>query len=680
MVSLQPGRGFGAQLRALLYKGLQQHTKAGHLAARAVRMLVPLIIVCLVHLFQKYGGSYRKTVATKLLSMGLLPDKRTAAKFVGGFFRATVDFSLCLSAITIALLYFPTITSDRVADRLSGLRFLLRSNGLSSAAYWLSSSIESFAVVAVDILLLLAGGHLLGVRFVLKSSPILIIAAIIALSSALVATSFAFCQMISSQRIARMLPLILFIATVWASPISCFYDEASYFSAASAKMNGEATGSQTLDAPSGGGGYHLGWRSKYTTYLLAFPPHAAYCVFHNLAMSCAADKCLSLNDLFAPLVGESKLLRAYGKDTFSLLCLVAFEVTACWILVALLDYSSRSHNVADRAEPPKTKSGHSLLAKIDDLEKSYGNFKALDGVSFTVEQGACVGLLGPNGAGKSTLCKILTRQLPSSGGELRTYSRKATFHKGGTASENDFMGVCPQDTVLFEHLTVLDHLHFFAKLRGMKGGPHEDALCEEFLELVRLKDKAHCFPNMLSGGTQRKLSVCLSLIASPGCIVLDEPTTGIDAKSRKQIWAFVQKSLMGGCGALVTTHMLDEAENLCSKLVILREGKIAETGTTQELKEKYGEGYELHVDYNPVDEKRVLKFMRNILPAKHGEPSSINLTGQMIFQVGKVGKVVGKLFCVMDEQASAHGVKYWGIQQQTLADAYNRIVDDEEAE
>jgi ABC-type multidrug transport system ATPase subunit len=660
---------FFAQSRALLYKAGRQHTKSTELSLHAVRLLVPLALLAVVYFTKTHAYPYRKTIAESVQRAGLAPDKKQALALVKGAFRTCIDYTLAISSLITALLSMPASTSERVGDRVSGMRFLMRSNGLSNAAYWISSALETFLVTALDLVVLLLGGYYLQIRMVSDTNVVLSLSAIFLLANAIVAVSFLLGQLLNSKRQAQMLTLLLFLVVFFLAPLLCFYDDAVQ---QSTMMRGKSA-----DKVNSEDGMKLlasfwAYRSKYSRYLLMFPPFTAFNIFHRLASACAADKCLDVLDVTRALYKQTSY--DHGTDVLLLSLLVLAEIALCWALTLILDLSSRSHNFADPDKQQPTVDGHRLLAKVDGLQRTFGSFVALDGVSFAVEEGACVGLLGPNGAGKSTICKILTRQLPSTGGAVHTYARTPQFQKGGGTSVNDFMGVCPQATVLFENLTVLDHLHFFAKLRGADGGAAEDELCAQFMSMVGLADKATSTPSVLSGGTQRKLSVCLSLIASPGCIVLDEPTTGIDAQSRQQIWQFVRSCLQTGCGALVTTHMLEEAEALCTKLVVVNQGRVAESGTTLDLKERYGTGYSLHVDFPPGDKDGVLAFLRTLLPSEFHEPTSTSITGQMVFQAGKGGKAVGNLFCELDEHAADHKITHWGISQATLAGAYERIL------
>ena len=614
-------RGFQAQARALLYKAYRKHTKPSEVMLRCARLLIPITMLVLTYLAQTYGAPHRKTLVKQIYPW-FVDDRQVAIALVGTFFRAGIDYAFVLSLLTVSLLSIPSSTTERVNDRVSGLRFLLRSNGLSNTAYWISSFIDTFLVTFFDVLVLCVGAYFLKVRVVAKTSVFLVFSLMVLFVATVVSLAFVLGQILSSKRMARMVPMLLFLVLFWAAPILCFVDEAEIFNAKRGSSDGLDDVMQYLDGDSSsptGMNAFLQRRSKYTMYFLSsLPPFTAYSLCHNMAMACISGQCLTLSHVRPP-VGYAEYTN--GHDAFMLILVTCAQVLGCWLLVLLFDISSRSHNFADEEQPETSKSGRRLLAQIDGLKKQYGSFEALRGVSFTVEEGACVGLLGPNGAGKSTLCKILTRQLPSTSGRVTTYSRKSTtFQTGGTAAVNDFMGVCPQDTVLFDNLTVLDHLHFFAKLRGMVGGAAEDSLCEKFIDMVDLRDKVHDTPRVLSGGTRRKLSVCCSLIASPGCIVLDEPTTGIDALSRRQIWDFVKSCLQTGCGSLVTTHMLDEAEALCTKLVIIKKGQIVESGTTQELKEKYGTGYALHVDFEPVNKKTVMAYLETVLPEAHRKP------------------------------------------------------------
>jgi ABC-type multidrug transport system ATPase subunit len=302
------------------------------------------------------------------------------------------------------------------------------------------------------------------------------------------------------------------------------------------------------------------------------------------------------------------------------------------------------------------------------LEHSYGwlasdGRRVLNGLSFEVTQGATLGLLGPNGAGKTTAIRCITGEEAAFGGTVAIHG-----------DWNACIGLCPQDTVLNMDLSVSENMRFFAMLRrGSRGRDTVDCV-ERFLGAAGLREKADWLPSALSGGMRRRLSVACAMIGGPSVAILDEPTTGLDPMSRRGIWDAVDGLKAGGGCCLLTTHMMEEAEALCTGVIVLAEGKLAASGSTQQLKEVWGAGYLLKLDVEQGREDGVKVYVESLLPAGTNAPLKTSNEGQMTFTVPPDPKVVGRLFLDLAEGAASHGVLHWGISQCSLEDAYLRVV------
>jgi ABC-2 type transport system ATP-binding protein len=217
---------------------------------------------------------------------------------------------------------------------------------------------------------------------------------------------------------------------------------------------------------------------------------------------------------------------------------------------------------------------HELAVKCDGLEKRYGDVVAVDGLSLHVRRGECFGLLGPNGAGKTTTIEILEGLLTPDAGAVEVLGL------GWTTDERELrekLGIHLQETQLSEKLTVEEMLRLFRSFyrRGKPIG--------ELLQIVELDSKRASRVGALSGGQKQRLSLACALAGNPDLLFLDEPTTGLDPQSRRQLWEVLERFRAGGGTILLTTHYMDEAQVLCDRVAVVDHGKLIALGSPQEL-------------------------------------------------------------------------------------------------
>jgi ABC-2 type transport system ATP-binding protein len=211
---------------------------------------------------------------------------------------------------------------------------------------------------------------------------------------------------------------------------------------------------------------------------------------------------------------------------------------------------------------------------IDDLHKSYGNTHAVQGVSFTVEEGECVALLGPNGAGKTTTLEVLEGYIKADSGRVEVLGQDP---RHATREWREGIGIVLQGTAVDPYLTVRETL---TRTAGFYPTPREVGAV---IELVGLEEKADSRVNKLSGGQQRRLDVAYGIIGNPRLLFLDEPTTGFDPSARRGAWEMVEGLRRLGTTIMLTTHYMDEAQELADNIVVIGHGKVVAKGTPDAL-------------------------------------------------------------------------------------------------
>jgi len=225
------------------------------------------------------------------------------------------------------------------------------------------------------------------------------------------------------------------------------------------------------------------------------------------------------------------------------------------------------------------------MIEAQGLTKRYGDFTAVDGIDFAVERGETFGFLGPNGAGKSSTMRMIGAVSPASGGTLRVLGRDP--ERDGSEIRQR-LGVVPQEDNLDLELDVGENLLVYGRFFGL---PREEIRrrSDELLEFVQLTDRRDARVDSLSGGMKRRLTIARALVNSPELMLLDEPTTGLDPQARHALWDRLYRLKQQGVTLVLTTHYMDEAEQLCDRLVIMDQAKIVAEGSPRELIERFVE-------------------------------------------------------------------------------------------
>jgi lipooligosaccharide transport system ATP-binding protein len=241
-----------------------------------------------------------------------------------------------------------------------------------------------------------------------------------------------------------------------------------------------------------------------------------------------------------------------------------------------------------------------VLIHARGLTKQFGGAAAVDGIDFDLHRGEAFGFLGPNGAGKSSTMRMIGCVSPPSGGELSVLGMNPVTDGSAIRAR---LGVVPQEDTLDIELTVRENLLIYGRYFGL---PRDviAARAERLLEFVQLTDRARDQVEPLSGGMKRRLTIARSLVNEPEILLLDEPTTGLDPQARHAVWDRLYRLKRDGVTLVLTTHYMDEAEQLCDRLVVLDRGKIVAEGSPQELITRYCTPEVLELRFDPDSRER----------------------------------------------------------------------------
>jgi ABC-2 type transport system ATP-binding protein len=299
-------------------------------------------------------------------------------------------------------------------------------------------------------------------------------------------------------------------------------------------------------------------------------------------------------------------------------------------------------NPDERADRPAA--GSSVVLAARDLRKRYGDLEAVKGVSFEIHEGETYGLLGPNGAGKTTTISMVCGLLTRDAGEVTLDGQAIDV---GAVAAKAGIGYVPQELAIYPDLTARENLEFFGRLYDL-GGAQLKARTSEVLELIGLTERAKDRTSTFSGGMQRRLNIGIGLLHRPRLLLLDEPTVGVDPQSRNAILESVAELGRQGMAILYTTHYMEEAERLCTRIGIIDGGEIRAEGTRKELVALIGQRDEVRLALtgDVVAATRAAGHVRGIASAAaHGDEVEV-LTAD-------AGRVLPRLLDAV-EAAGAH--------------------------
>ena len=281
---------------------------------------------------------------------------------------------------------------------------------------------------------------------------------------------------------------------------------------------------------------------------------------------------------------------------------------------------------------------------VAGINKQYrGGVRANIDISFGVDPGEILGILGPNGAGKTTLVRQITTELMPTSGSIRVFGVDVVADPLRVKS---MMGIVPQEGTLFPSLTVEQTFRIFGKLRGLS---NRDARtrADELMADLRLEDHRGVISEKLSGGLKRRVLVGIAALGNPGLIVMDEPTTGLDPQSRRDLWALLREYRERGATILLTTHYMEEAETLCDRVGIIQRGRLLALDTVKNLRAAYG--FEFKVTYTTNGRE------------------------------GKTHTIYGRDDGELLERVRAQGIRQFSVARTSLEDVYLAMTDEEDA-
>lgn len=222
-----------------------------------------------------------------------------------------------------------------------------------------------------------------------------------------------------------------------------------------------------------------------------------------------------------------------------------------------------------------------MIVQVKNLNKRYGDKLAVDNMNLSIKKGEIIGLLGPNGAGKTTLINSIIGITEIQSGEIFIFERNM---KKDSMEIKKRIGVVPQNIAVLNEFTALENVTYFARLYGLKGKELKDNV-REALEFTNLWERRNDYPKKYSGGMQRRLNIACSIVHKPELIIMDEPTVGIDPQSRNHILESIKLLNKGGSTIIYTSHYMEEVEALCSRVVIMDNGRLVAEGTKEQLSE-----------------------------------------------------------------------------------------------
>ncbi|XP_005361473.1 ATP-binding cassette sub-family A member 12 [Microtus ochrogaster] len=334
-----------------------------------------------------------------------------------------------------------------------------------------------------------------------------------------------------------------------------------------------------------------------------------------------------------------------------------------------------------RAERLRVESGAAEfdLVQLHRLTKTYQlihkKIIAVNNISLGIPAGECFGLLGVNGAGKTTIFKMLTGDVVPTSGNILIRNKSGSL--GHVDSHSSLVGYCPQEDALDDLVTVEEHLYFYARVHGI---PEKD-IKETVHKLLR---RLHLMPykdrstSMCSYGTKRKLSTALALIGKPSILLLDEPSSGMDPKSKRHLWRIISEEVQNKCSVILTSHSMEECEALCTRLAIMVNGRFQCIGSLQHIKSRFGRGFtvKVHLKNNKVSMENLTRFMQLHFPKTYLKDQHLSM---LEYHVPVTAGGVANIFDLLETNKTALNITNFLVSQTTLEEVFINFAKDQKS-
>ncbi|XP_064420092.1 glucosylceramide transporter ABCA12 [Latimeria chalumnae] len=319
------------------------------------------------------------------------------------------------------------------------------------------------------------------------------------------------------------------------------------------------------------------------------------------------------------------------------------------------------------------------LLQLDHLTKIYQHRQkkatAVNNICVGIPAGECFGLLGVNGAGKTTTFNMLTNEISPSTGKARIRNQDGILVDiADTCESGSLLGYCPQHDALDNLLTGEEHLYYYARIRGI---PEKQVKVVMNHLIHRLDLTLHAAKPifMYSCGTKRKLSTALALIGKPQILLLDEPSSGMDPKSKRQLWKTISEEVRDKCSVVLTSHSMEECEALCTRLAIMVKGQFRCIGSLQHIKNRFGSGFsvKMHLSDSMIDVSTVTEFMQSHFPRAYLKDKHLHV---LEYHLSVAAGGVADIFDLLESNKVALPIKHFSVSQTTLDEVFINFAKD----
>jgi len=299
-----------------------------------------------------------------------------------------------------------------------------------------------------------------------------------------------------------------------------------------------------------------------------------------------------------------------------------------------------------------------MIVEVRNLIKRYGNKLAVDNMNLTIEKGEIIGLLGPNGAGKTTLINSIIGITEIQSGEINIFGKSMLKNPMEVKRR---IGVVPQNLALFNEFTAIENVAYFGRLYGLQGKELKDGV-RSALEFTNLWERRKDSPKKYSGGMQRRLNIACSIVHRPELIIMDEPTVGIDPQSRNHILESVKLLNSMGSTIIYTSHYMEEVETLCSRVVIMDNGRLIAEGTKAKLAEYVQEEQIAEIELNNASYS-ITEAVKNVYGVRE-----CNILGNKMTVVFDKSNSIAKIINVVTDRGGI--ITKINMQEANLEDVF----------